>query len=67
MSPEALKGMDDFVVQITVEKDREIRQQLEAMGIDDFVTMAEFNQRIYDLCKYTLLNIPQKRYSYYTQ
>ncbi len=67
LSPEALKGMDDFIVQITAEKDREIRQQLEAMGIDDFVTMAEFNQRIYDLSKHTLLNTPQKRENYYRQ
>ena len=67
LPPEVLSDMDNCIVQISTEREAEIRQQLISLGIADFITMTEFNQRLYDLSKYTLLNTSQKRSRYYTQ
>ncbi len=67
ISPTDLMRIENHVVQISTESESEIAGQLMSMGIECFVLMTEFDQRIYDLGRYNLLDTDQKKRGYYTQ
>lgn len=63
--PERLAALSvPFLIQISSTYNDEIEDQLTKMGITNYISIHEFEQRMYDLSKYQVLNTTSQRYHY---